>query len=216
MNLIPVRTPKLIKGIFPKYIWNMPQDQKTIYLTFDDGPTPEITQWTLNTLERYKAKATFFCIGTNIKNHPEVFNAILEHGHSVGNHTLSHPKGWTTNADVYVNQVIKTQEIIDDHISNITAQTPKLFRPPYGQITPKQGNRLLALSYKIIMWDILAFDWKDTLTTEQCAENVLSKTRNGSIVVFHDSLKASERMKFALPKTLEHFTQLGYQFKAIT
>lgn len=216
MSLIPAKTPKLIKGIFPKYIWNMPQDQKTIYLTFDDGPTPNVTEWTLNILKDYNAKATFFCIGTNVEQHPEIFNAIIKDGHAIGNHTLFHPKGWRTRPDSYVIQVIKTQAIIDGHISDSKSNILKLFRPPYGEITPKQGRHLLSLGYKIIMWDILAFDWKESLSPEQCAKNVISKAGNGSIVVLHDSVKASERMKFALAKTLEHFTSLGYQFKAIT
>lgn len=233
MNLIPVRTPQLIKGIFPNYIWDMPQDQKIIYLTFDDGPTPEVTKWTLNLLKSYNAKATFFCIGNNIQKHPELFTDILNDGHAIGNHTFFHPKGWRTKSDDYVAQVIKTQDIINNQIANSKLQLSnatqsqalpaenhqstivKLFRPPYGQITPKQGRHLLNLAYKIIMWDILAFDWMDSLSKQQCAENVLSKTRPGSIVVFHDSVKAAPRMKYALAKTLEYFSQHGYIFKAI-
>ncbi len=240
MNLIPVRTPKLLKGIFPKYVWNMPQDQKIIYLTFDDGPTPEITHWTLTILKEYNAKATFFCIGNNIEEHPQIFNDILKEGHAVGNHTFSHPKGWTTTSDVYVDQVKKTQDIIDYQVSNSKLQIPNskfqtpnanqskgspivnhkstivnLFRPPYGQITPKQGRRLLALGYEIIMWDILAFDWKDSISEEQCAKNVISKARPGSIIVFHDSLKASRNMMYALPKVLHHFNEAGYKFERL-
>lgn len=212
MDLIPIRTPKLIKGIFPNYIWNMPQDQKTIYLTFDDGPTPEITQWTLDLLKSYEAKATFFCIGNNIVKHPKLFRNILKEGHAVGNHTYSHPKGWHTKSNAYIKEVINTQEIIK---SQSVHPLPKLFRPPYGQITSQQAKPLLSLGYKIIMWDILAFDWKAGLSKEQCANNVTSKTRSGSIVVFHDSVKAAPRMKFALTRTLEHFSQQGYTFKGI-
>ena len=222
MNLIPVRTPKLLKGIFPKYVWNMPQDEKIIYLTFDDGPTPEITPWTLTILKEYNAKATFFCIGNNIKEHPLIFNDILNEGHAIGNHTFSHPKGWSTTSDDYVDQVMKTQDIIKYHISNSKFQIPssksptqKLFRPPYGQITPKQGKRLLTLGFSIIMWDVLAFDWKDSISEEECAKNVISKTRPGSIVVFHDSVKASKNMMSALPKVLQHFNEAGYQFKQL-
>lgn len=226
MNLIPIRTPKLIKGIFPNYIWNMPQDQKTIYLTFDDGPTPEITHWTLNILKEFNAKATFFCIGNNIEKHPEIFHDILKDGHTLGNHTYSHPKGWTTSSEVYVDQVLRTEEIIDYQASNSKFQTlhadrsqgsprANLFRPPYGQITPQQGRRLLTLGYEIIMWDILAFDWKDSISEEQCAKNVISKARPGSIVVFHDSVKASRNMMFALPKVLHHFNESGFKFERL-
>ncbi|MBA6152220.1 polysaccharide deacetylase family protein [Gelidibacter maritimus] len=222
MNLIPVRTPKLIKGIFPNYIWNMPQDQKKIYLTFDDGPTPDITLWTLKLLKEYHAKATFFCIGNNIEKHPEIFDAIIRDGHTVGNHTYAHPKGWTTNKDTYVDQVIQTQGLIDYRIENFNIQSPnpkserqKLFRPPYGQITGQQGKQLLALDYTIIMWDILAFDWKDSISEEQCAKNVISKTRPGSIIVFHDSVKAAKNMIFALPKVLHHFNKAGFKFERL-
>lgn len=216
MNLIPVRAPKLIKGIFPNYIWNMPQDQKTIYLTFDDGPTPEITKWTLDLLKSYNAKATFFCIGNNIAKHPTLFNDILKDGHAVGNHTFSHLKGWCTKNEDYVAQVIKTQQLIHSYSSNHNLLKPaKLFRPPYGKITSKQAKRLSNLGYKIIMWDILAFDWMESLTEAQCAKNVVSNARPGSIIVFHDSVKAAPRMTFALARTLEHFSQEGYNFKAI-
>ena len=209
----------------------MPNDQKVIYLTFDDGPTPEITNWTLDLLKSYNAKATFFCIGNNIEKHPQIFKDILKGGHAVGNHTFHHLKGWTTNTDVYIEDVLKTEEVITFEIKNyqtsITEQTSssnschqkhsitKLFRPPYGKIKPSQGKHLLNLGYKIIMWDILAFDWKDSLSEAHCANNVISKTGAGSIVVFHDSVKASERMKYALTKTLEHFSKEGYQFKKL-
>lgn len=219
MNFIPVKTPKLIKGIFPNYTWDMPNDQNVIYLTFDDGPTPEITNWTLELLKSYKAKATFFCIGNNIESHPEIFQDTLKDGHAIGNHTFSHLKGWTTNTEVYVNEVLKTQEIIgfqqSTNDNQQSAINKKLFRPPYGKIKSSQGKQLLNLGYKIIMWDVLAFDWKDSITKEQSAKNVISKTESGSIVVFHDSLKAAPRMQYALAKTLEHFSNEGFVFKSI-
>lgn len=201
----------------------MPLDQKVIYLTFDDGPTPEVTTWTLNLLKSYQAKATFFCIGNNIEKHADICQAILKNGHAMGNHTFNHPKGWNTRTTMYVEEVLKTQALIDQQVSQFQTSTSsepepsftKLFRPPYGQITPKQGKQLINLGYKIIMWDILAFDWKDSLTETQCAKNVISKASHGSIVVFHDSVKASKRMKFALTQTLEHFSKEGYQFKSI-
>jgi peptidoglycan/xylan/chitin deacetylase (PgdA/CDA1 family) len=222
VKLIPVKISQLIKGIFPKYVWNMPQDQKVIYLTFDDGPTPEITNWTVNLLESYQAKATFFCIGNNIEKHPQIVQDILKGGHAIGNHTFHHPKGWYTNSAIYVKQVLKTQELINRHIEKLNLQIPnsiaqpsKLFRPPYGQIRPKQGKRLIDLDFKIIMWDVLAFDWKESLSEDACAQNVIYNAGPGSIVVFHDSVKASQSMKFALTKTLEHFSKKGYVFKSI-
>lgn len=198
----------------------MASDKKCLYLTFDDGPTPEITSWTLELLKSYNAKATFFCTGNNIDQHPEIFEKILNDGHAVGNHTYSHPKGWSTPSEIYVGQVIKTQEDIDYHVSNLkckiqTRKPSKLFRPPYGQITATQAKRLLALDFKIIMWDILAFDWKASITPEQCAQNVISKAGNGSIIVFHDSGKASKNMQLGLTKTLEHFSKRGFKFKSI-
>lgn len=201
----------------------MPQDQKVIYLTFDDGPTPEITNWTLDLLESYHAKATFFCIGNNIEKHPQIVQDILKGGHAIGNHTFHHPKGWHTNCAAYVKQVLKTEELINREIINQNIQIPnsnsqpqKLFRPPYGQITPKQGKCLLDLNYKIIMWDVLAFDWNASLSKNECAQNVITKAESGSVVVFHDSEKASAHMKYALTKTLDHFSEKGYVFKSIT
>ncbi|RAJ23038.1 peptidoglycan/xylan/chitin deacetylase (PgdA/CDA1 family) [Gelidibacter algens] len=200
----------------------MPEDQKIIYLTFDDGPTPEITHWTLDLLESYHAKATFFCIGNNIEKHPQTVQDILKSGHAVGNHSFDHPKGWQTNSAIYVEQVLKTQELINRQIENLNLQipnsiskSPKLFRPPYGQIRPKQGKCLIDLGYKIIMWDVLPFDWKDSLSEEGCAQNVISNAGPGSIIVFHDSVKAAQLMKYALTKTLEHFSKKGYVFKSI-
>lgn len=197
----------------------MPNDQKVIYLTFDDGPTPEITNWTLELLKSYNAKATFFCIGNNIESHPEIFQDTLKDGHVIGNHTFSHLKGWATNTEVYVNEVLKTQETIgfqqSTNDNQQSAINKKLFRPPYGKIKSSQGKQLLNLGYKIIMWDVLAFDWKDSITKEQSAKNVISKTEDGSIVVFHDSLKAAPRMQYALAKTLEHFSKEGFVFKSI-
>ncbi len=223
MNLIPVKTPKLIKGIFPNYIWNMPDDQKVIYLTFDDGPTPEITNWTLDLLKSYNAKATFFCIGNNIQKYPQIFKDILKDGHAVGNHTFHHLKGWATNTDFYIEDVLKTQKVMDAEFrfenengvknSSIITHNSKLFRPPYGKIKSSQGKQLLELGYKIIMWDVLAFDWKDSITSDQCAKNVISKARNGSIIVFHDSIKASKNMRYALPRVLDYFSEKGFTFK---
>ena len=249
----------------------MPEDQKILYLTFDDGPTPEITNWTLDLLKSYDAKATFFCIGTNVKQHPEIFQNLLESGHAIGNHTYNHPYGWRTKTDEYVAEVLKTQQAMSAaygvwkthtnnpqpaeearsgesttfnpplpkrHVhagqqSSINNQqstifnpqpaeearsggsTTHLFRPPYGQIKPSQGKQLLALGYQIIMWDILSFDWKASLSKEACARNVVSKAGPGSIIVFHDSVKAAPRMKHALKATLAHFSAQGYQFKSI-
>ena len=213
MTLTPIKTPELAKRMFPNYIWDIPTTKKTIYLTFDDGPTPEITNWTLNILKQYQAKATFFCIGNNIKKHPEIFQNILENEHTIGNHTQNHIKGWKTKAKDYLYNIAEAQNVIDTQFQ--ISKNANLFRPPYGQITPKQGKKLMALGYKIIMWDVLSFDWEASVDKEMCLENVILNTTAGSIIVFHDSIKASKNMQYALPKVLEHFTNAGYSFKAL-
>ena len=215
MNLIPVKTPSFLKRMFPNYVWDIPANGKILYLTFDDGPTPEITDWTLDVLKQHNAKATFFCIGNNIEKHPDIFLKIIDEGHSVGNHTYDHARGWKTKTDAYIEEVITTQKIIDLKIANRKSGLETLFRPPYGQITPTQGKRLLKLGYKIIMWDILAFDWTDDITNERCYQNVISKATSGSVIVFHDSIKASERMQYALPKVLNYFSEKGFEFRRI-
>ena len=220
MTLIPVKTPKFVKKLFPNYVWDIATTEKVIYLTFDDGPTPEITNWTLDVLKTYNAKATFFCIGNNIEKHPEIFKNILNNGHAIGNHTLNHVKGWKVSVALYLKEVTSTQQVIENVTSSATAkykyQISNLFRPPFGKIKNRQGKALLKLGYKIIMWDILTFDWKTQITKETCLKNAISKTGNGSVVVFHDSIKASKNMKYALPKMLEYFSNKGYVFKSLT
>lgn len=194
--------------MFPNYVWDIATNDHTIYLTFDDGPTPDITNWTLDLLNQYQAKATFFCIGNNIEKHPEIFKNILKNNHAVGNHTQNHVKGWRTKTKEYLDDIHRAKESIE-----LVPST--LFRPPYGQITPKQGKQLIHLGYKIIMWDVLSFDWDATISKEDCYQNVISKTKNGSIIVFHDSVKAANHMQYTLPKILKYFSEKGYIFKAI-
>lgn len=244
MPLIPVKTPKLVKRMLPSYIWSIPTTSKTIYLTFDDGPTPEITNWTLDVLKQYNAKATFFCIGNNIEKHPEIFQNIINEGHAIGNHTYNHFKGWKTKTKDYLENVELCHTILKSQICHTersrsakkqipNAQQPvlsaienskivnqkslivNLFRPPYGQIKPKQGKKLLGLGYKIIMWDVLSFDWNKNVSPETCSNNVINKASNGSIIVFHDSVKASKNMQYALPRALEHFNAKGYCFEGL-
>ncbi|MCF7567455.1 polysaccharide deacetylase family protein [Sabulilitoribacter arenilitoris] len=221
MVLTPVKTPLLVKRMFPNYIWDIPTTNKTIYLTFDDGPTPEITNWTLNVLKQYDAKASFFCIGNNIEEHPRIFQDILNGGHVIGNHTHNHIKGWKTKTKDYLNNISEAQNVINSQITNsknseLRTQNSELFRPPYGQIKPKQGKKLIELGYKIIMWNVLSFDWDAKVSPKNCLNNVISKTTNGSIIVFHDSIKASKNMKYALPKVLEYFSGKGYRFESLS
>lgn len=223
MKITPVKTPKIVKAMFQNYVWDIATPNKTIYLTFDDGPTPQITDWTLQTLKQFNAKATFFCVGNNIENHPNIFQNILKQEHAIGNHTQNHVKGWRTKTTNYVENVLLTESVLKKQILNYNASkveanhglSVNLFRPPYGQITPKQGKRLTQLGYKIVMWDVLSFDWDSTISSNQCFQNVISKSKKGSIIVFHDSIKASKHMQFALPKVLEYFTQKGYTFKTL-
>ncbi len=215
LNFVPVKTPAIVKRLFPRYVWDIPTNDLVLYLTFDDGPTPEITNWTLDVLKQYNAKATFFCIGNNIEKHPAIFHRIIDEGHTVGNHTFHHARGWKSKTDDYISEVIETQKIIDTMIVNRKSLRVNLFRPPYGQITSKQGSSLLKLGYKIIMWDVIAFDWKDSITNEKCYQNVISKAKSGSIVVLHDSVKASKHMQYVLPKVLDYFSKKGYEFRRI-
>ncbi len=225
MNIIPIKTPLVVKKLFPDYIWDKATIDKVLYLTFDDGPTPEITNWTLQELKKHNAKATFFCIGNNIEKHPKIFQQILEEGHAIGNHTHNHIKGWETKTKDYIENVLEAQKAIsnqiqnskfnDSEINNPQSSIVKLFRPPYGRITPKQGKKLMEQGYSIIMWDVLSFDWDKTISNDDCFNNVISKTKKGSIIVFHDSVKANERLQYALPKVLDYFTKKGYEFKSL-
>lgn len=223
MGIIPVKMPLAVKKILPNYIWEVPTNDNVLYLTFDDGPTPEITHWTLDILNNYQAKATFFCIGDNVEKHPDIFSRIVSEGHAVGNHTQNHIKGWNTKTNKYIQNTVKAEAILEaqiikncpQHDSNSNSRKLNLFRPPYGQIKPKQGKALIDAGYNIIMWNVLSFDWDKNVTPEKCLENVVSKSEPGSIIVFHDSLKASKNLKYVLPKVLDIFSKKGFSFKSI-
>ncbi len=215
MNFTPIATPKVVKSLFPTLTWDIPTKSKDIYLTFDDGPTPKITSWVLDTLKKFDAKATFFCIGKNIETHPSIFQQIINDGHAVGNHTYNHVKGWKTKTKNYLDEVEQTQKIIDSYNQELEIRHQRLFRPPYGQITPKQVKKLQEEAYKIIMWNVLSVDWDNSLTVETCLKNVINHADSGSIIVLHDSVKASKNMMYVLPKVLEHFTKKGFTFKRI-
>jgi peptidoglycan/xylan/chitin deacetylase (PgdA/CDA1 family) len=222
MQIIPAKTPGFVKTLFPNFVWNIKTTKKELYLTFDDGPTPEITEWVLQTLEQYHAKATFFCIGNNIEKHPEIFKDILNKGHVVGNHTYNHLKGWKHETKDYVEDTEKAQNLINSnsiysHIGDLKFDhlNLKLFRPPYGKFKAKQSKKLQDLRYTIVLWDVLSYDWDKSVTEETCLKNITSAAKEGSIVVFHDSVKASKNLKYVLPKVLKHYKEQGYEFKAI-
>lgn len=223
MRFIPAKIPTLVKCLFPNYVWEQASEEPTIYLTFDDGPTPEITNWILNLLKQYNAKATFFCIGDNIKKHPDLLDHILKAGHQIGNHTFNHLSGWKSSTENYIDNALKAEHIIQSHTEAFRHQNDvfinysnsKLFRPPYGKIKGSQAKKLIDLGYKIIMWDIISFDWDQNVSVDQCYQNAVNKAESGSIIVFHDSKKAFKNLEKVLPKVLEHFYNKGYTFKVL-
>ena len=199
------KTPKFIQNLFPTFTWRIEDIQKKIYLTFDDGPIPEVTPWVLDMLDNYQAKATFFCVGDNVRKHREVFEEVISRGHSIGNHTYHHISGWQTDNIPYFHDVRKCARLVKS----------KLFRPPYGRIKPKQAQ-FLSRHYKIIMWDVLSGDFDESLSAQDCYQKVIHSTKNGSIIVFHDSLKSEEKLRIVLPKVLEYFSKLNYRFSALS
>jgi len=206
-----VTAPQWLRWLYPRQlVWDMPveKDEKIIYLTFDDGPHPIATPFVLEQLQRYNAKATFFCIGNNVADHSEVYHRILAEGHTVGNHTHHHRNGWKTADDDYITDIQQAATLIDS----------SLFRPPYGRITRFQARLLQQAKkpYRIIMWSVLAADWDQAVTGQKCYENVILNARPGSIIVFHDSAKALDRLQYALPRVLDHFAQKGYRFEDIS
>lgn len=203
------KTPNILPLIFPKYVWNIPTEEKLIYLSFDDGPIPDITESVLSILDDFNAKATFFCIGDNIFKHPQIFNKILLANHSIGNHTNNHLKGWNTNTKEYIENI----EICHEQILKTYPEYKenRLFRPPYGRIKNSQAKLILD-NYKIIMWSVLSQDYNQNIPKEKCLLNTIKATEPGSIVVFHDSIKAQKNMLYVLPRFLCHFQELGYKF----
>ena len=198
--------PKLYRMLFPKSIWRIPiKNKKMIYLTFDDGPIPEVTPWVLNVLDKYNIKATFFCVGDNVRKYPDIYIDVLNRGHQVGNHTFNHLQGWKTLGTKFVDNVIKGNKVIDS----------KLFRPPHGHMFLYQLAHLNLLGYKTIMWDVVTRDYSNRLTPSQVYNNVKKYTRNGSIIVFHDSLKAKTNLRYALPRSIEWLLEQGYTFGKI-
>ena len=203
-----IKTPFWLRLIYRSCIWRKPTEDKVLYLSFDDGPHPEATPFVLEQLAIYNAKASFFCIGKNVQLFPEIYDAILAAGHVVGNHTQNHMNGWKNTTENYMADIQEATKLIDSN----------LFRPPYGRISFSQIKALRldpALPQQIMMWDVLSGDFDTNITGEQCANNVIQYAGPGSIVVFHDSAKAMDRLRIALPKVLAHFFKLGYQFKAL-
>jgi len=196
--------PHFLKPLGKHLVFNIPNNQNEIYLTFDDGPHPEITPWVLKTLAEYDAKATFFVIGEHALQNPELIQNIRNEGHAIGNHSYSHPSGWKTPSSEYYDDIDRCQEMVNS----------KLFRPPYGQITRAQSMKLKD-QYSLIMWSDLSADFDDRYTPEACFEFATKKVGSGSIIVFHDSEKAWPRLKIALAKCLEFYAQNGFNMRFI-
>ncbi|MES2574569.1 MAG: polysaccharide deacetylase family protein [Bacteroidota bacterium] len=209
MSFYWIKTNSLIKAIFSNYIWDVSNTENKIYLTFDDGPTPEITEWVLDELRKYNAKASFFCIGNNIEKHPGIFKKLIDDGHSIGNHTFDHLNGWKTSTKEYIENSNHWSVISNQFANN------KLFRPPYGKIKSSQAKKLRQLGYKIIMWDVLSADYDTDITPEKCLENVLRNVTSGSIIVFHDSVKAFPNLEYTLPKALKYLKEKGFVFEKL-
>ena len=203
-----IKTPFWLRALYPGCTWKLPSTDKVIYLSFDDGPHSEATPFVLAQLKKFNAKASFFCIGNNVLSFANIYEQIIQEGHAVGNHTYDHLNGWKTETLTYIDNI--------KIASNLIASN--LFRPPYGRIKRAQLNAIKtnkALPQQIIMWDVLSGDFDLKLTGNQCARNVIKHAKSGSIIVFHDSTKAWERLKIALPIVLEYFSALGYRFEAI-
>ena len=199
-----IKPPKIIRKLFPSFIWNFPDEKDGIFITFDDGPRPEVTPWVLDLLDKYNAKATFFCIGKNVEMFPELFEEVKRRGHAVGNHSYSHVKGWGMHTGDYVRDI----DIAGDMIRS------NLFRPPYARIGTNQA-RVLGERYKIIMWDIISRDYNQALSGDACARNVIPHLEPGAIIVFHDSIKCSRNLFEALPQVLEAIKAKGLVCKRI-
>ena len=198
------KSPTILKKYYSKLIWEIPNADNKIYLTFDDGPIPEITEWVLDILQHYQIKATFFCIGDNVKKHSVIYKRILADGHAVGNHTQNHLKGWKTANQTYFKNIEECADFVQS----------TLFRPPYGKVKKSQYSKLIK-GYKIVMWDVLSGDFDVKTSPEQCFNNVIKNTKSGSIIVFHDSIKASKNLKHVLPNAIEFLLEKGFVFDVI-
>jgi peptidoglycan-N-acetylglucosamine deacetylase len=215
MSFYWIKTNSFIKKLFSNYTWDIPNADNKIYLSFDDGPTPEITLWVLSELQKYNAKATFFCIGKNIEANPEIFKKIINEGHSIGNHTFNHLNGWKTSTKDYLENTKSCGLSISNLESGIKNQKSKIFRPPYGRIKTSQSIALRKLGYQIVMWDVLSGDFDRSISQQKCLENVVSNVKSGSVIVFHDSVKAFQNLEYVLPRALEELKKKGFVFDLI-
>lgn len=201
-----VKPPYPLRMIYPSLIWRFSVSAKMLFITFDDGPVPFITPWILDTLKSYGAKATFFCVGENVTRYPEIYHRILSEGHTAGNHTYNHLNGWKTRTAAYLDNITKCSAVVKSN----------LFRPPYGKLKRKQiRSSYLHDNYRIIMWDVLSYDYDQKVSPEKCLQNVLKYAREGSVIVFHDNIKAEKNLRYTLPQVLEYYSKKGFTFCAI-
>jgi len=200
-------SPWWLRKIYRKFIWNIPTGEKKLFLSFDDGPHPVATPFVLDELKKFDALGSFFCIGKNVENYPEIYNRILAEGHAVGNHTHNHVNGFKASDADYLDNVFKAEPFIHSN----------LFRPPYGRIKKSQEKKLFEQrpDLKVIMWSVLSGDFDTGMNGRQCFNIVKKNAGEGSIIVFHDSEKAFERLRYCLPQTLMYFADKGYRFEAI-
>lgn len=206
--MVPHKTPILFQYLWPTLVWHMPRVDKVIYLTFDDGPIPELTDWVLQTLVDFEAKATFFCVGENVEKNPEIFQRVIADGHSIGNHTYNHVNGRNELTSNYLKNIVVCDDAFDKHDLRTN-----LFRPPYGRF--KIGQRKQLKNRQIVMWDVLSKDYDQSLNSEVILEKSIQSTKPGSIIVFHDNPKAEQNLKAVLPRYLSFFKEKGFQFKAL-
>lgn len=208
-NFFPAKVPTAFKRLYPQRIWDIVPEKRerssSVYFTFDDGPIPEVTPWVLATLASYDAKGTFFCIGDNLRKHPNIAKQIVAEGHSLGNHTQHHLSAWKHSKSSYIKDIEEASNYLRKHCIK-----DNLFRPPYGKLKSNYAREIQQMGYSIIMWDILSKDYEQSISKEACLENVINHLEPGSIVVFHDSLKAQEKLEYTLPRAIEFALEKGF------
>ena len=209
-----VTVPSLVQLLYPRRIWKVASEEKSIYLSFDDGPIPEVTPWVLEQLAAYNAQATFFCIGDNIRKNPEIFQQVISAGHTVGNHTFNHLNGWKVSTEAYLENTLKARDLISSSSEKAAVQN-MLFRPPYGRIKGTQARELVKKGFRIVMWHVISMDFDKNISSEKCFRNVINNASEGSVIVFHDSLKAEKHLRAVLPRVLKHFSRENYSFRSL-
>ena len=208
--MYPLRFPKIFQASLPSAVFYKKNKNKTVYLTFDDGPSPEITSFVLDELKKFNAKATFFCIGDKMERYPEILKEVIGQGHVIGNHTYHHVDAWKISREEYLQEIIKTEAVI-----KLYTQTKKIFRPPYGHITPLRLHLIKKQGFKVILWTSIAGDFKRDINTEKVIKKLSSQTKTGDILVFHDSEKAGDNLKKILPELLINLNEKGFKLETL-